>query len=44
MKSSKRDPGMRDVLVSFAGVQITPGDWVYADMDGILVAPGQLAL
>jgi regulator of ribonuclease activity A len=37
LKSSKRDPGVRDVPVSFAGVTVTPGDWVYADMDGVIV-------
>jgi hypothetical protein len=43
-KSSKRDPGFRDVPVSFAGVTIRPGDWVYADEDGILVSPHELKL
>lgn len=37
VKSSKRDPGLRDVPVTFAGVTVRPGDWIYADMDGILV-------
>ena len=37
LKSSKRDPGARDVPVSFAGVTVAPGDWVYADMDGVIV-------
>ena len=37
MKSSKRDPGMREVPVTFAGVTVRPGDWIYADMDGMLV-------
>ena len=37
LKSSKRDPGARDVPVSFAGITVTPGDWVYADMDGVIV-------
>ena len=37
LKSSKRDPGVRDVPVSFAGVTVKPGDWVYADMDGVIV-------
>jgi regulator of RNase E activity RraA len=43
-KSSKRDPGLRDVPVTFAGVSIKPGDWVYADADGILVSPTPLKL
>ena len=37
LKSSKRDPGVRDVPVTFAGVTVCPGDWVYADMDGVIV-------
>jgi regulator of ribonuclease activity A len=44
LKSSKRDPGFRDVPVSFGGVTFRPGDWVYADKDGILVAPEELKL
>ncbi|PNW73919.1 hypothetical protein CHLRE_13g578150v5 [Chlamydomonas reinhardtii] len=44
LKSSKRDPGLRDVLVAFGGVAIAPGDWVYADADGILVSKEQLTL
>ena len=44
LKSSKRDPGLRDVPVSFGGVQIKPEDWVYADRDGILVSPEKLDL
>lgn len=42
LKSSKRDPGLRDVPVSFAGVTVTPGDWVYADGDGVLVSKDEL--
>eukprot|EP00887_Chlorella_sp_A99_P003290 scaffold9.g3290.t1 len=44
LKSSKRDPGLRDVPVLFAGVAIRPGDWIYADKDGILVSPEELKL
>ncbi|KAG2443656.1 hypothetical protein HXX76_002005 [Chlamydomonas incerta] len=44
LKSSKRDPGLRDVPVAFGGVAVAPGDWVYADADGILVAKEQLTL
>lgn len=44
VKSSKRDPGMRNVVVSFAGLIVKPGDWIYADMDGILVYPEKLTL
>ena len=37
-KSIRRGEGQRDLPVTFAGVRFTPGDWVYADADGILVA------
>lgn len=42
LKSSKRDPGLRDVSVSFAGVTVSPGDWIYADSDGVLVSKEEL--
>lgn len=44
LKSSKRDLGLRDVPVTFGGVTFRPGDWVYADKDGILVSPEELKL
>ena len=44
LKSSKRDPGLRDVAVAFAGVTVRPGDHIYADKDGILVSPEELQL
>jgi len=44
LKSSKRDIGLRDIPVTFAGCTIKPGDWVYADLDGVLVAPHELKL
>ena len=37
LKSSKRDPGLRDVEVHFGGVRFQPGAWLYADADGVLV-------
>lgn len=43
-KSVRRGEGQRDLPVTFAGVQFAPGDWVYADGDGILVAPHPLDL
>ena len=44
LKSSKRDVGLRDVPVTFGGVTVKPGDWIYADKDGILVSTEQLTL
>ena len=37
-KSVKKGAGQRDIDVIFAGVAFRPGDYVYADTDGILVA------
>lgn len=42
-KSEKKGAGRRDVPVTFAGVTFTPGEWLYADEDGIIVAASQLA-
>ena len=36
------DRGQRDVPVTFGGVVFRPGDWLYADEDGILVADAKL--
>ena len=38
IKTSKRDPGLRDVPISFGGVIVHPGDWIYADKDGVIVS------
>jgi regulator of ribonuclease activity A len=36
LKSEKKGFGERDIRVHFSGVHFTPGDYVYADEDGIL--------
>ena len=41
-KSTKRGHGVRDEPVTFGGVTFTPGAWLYADEDGVLVAPREL--
>ena len=38
----KKGAGERDVPVRFAGVRFTPGDWLYADENGLLVGPRPL--
>jgi regulator of ribonuclease activity A len=38
LRSEKRGEGTRDIPVSLPGALVTPGDWVYADEDGIVVA------
>lgn len=37
-KSKKGGAGEREVPVSFLGVSYAPGDWLYADEDGVLVS------
>lgn len=37
MPPAKRGGGQRDVPVRVQGVPIRPGDWLYADADGIVV-------
>jgi len=41
-RSEKRGEGQENVPVRFAGVTFTPGHYVYADADGILVADREL--
>lgn len=43
-KSEKRGEGQRDISVHIGGVNITPGQWLYADNNGILIADQQLEL
>jgi regulator of ribonuclease activity A len=43
-KSEKRGRGTRDIPVHFAGVSVAPGDWLYADRDGIIIAAQDLNL
>jgi len=42
VKTDKRGEGQRDLVVRFGGVTFRPGDWLYADEDGIIVARRQL--
>ncbi len=41
-KSVKKEAGERDVSVSFADVIISPGDYIYADEDGIIISSERL--
>ncbi|CAA6824940.1 MAG: Ribonuclease E inhibitor RraA [uncultured Thiotrichaceae bacterium] len=42
LKSVKRGLGTLDIPVSFAGVTFNPGEYVYADEDGIIASPKAL--
>ena len=37
-KTDKKNVGEVDVAVTFGGVTFRPGEWLYADSDGVLVA------
>ena len=37
-KSVKRNVGERDLIINLAGTTVKPGDMIYADEDGVLVA------
>lgn len=41
-KSTKRGEGERDVVLRFAEIVFKPGDYLYADRDGIVVADAAL--
>jgi regulator of ribonuclease activity A len=41
-KPNKKGIGERNLRVHIAGVPVNPGDWVYADADGVLVAQQKL--
>lgn len=43
MQSHKKDHGDRDLLVSFAGVNFKKDNFLYADMDGIIVSETMLS-
>ncbi len=44
LKTEKRDIGDLNVPVTFAGHTIHPGDWVYADNNGIVISEKELDL
>ena len=41
-KSEKRDRGICNVELNFGGVNCKPGDWLYADSDGVVVSTKSL--
>jgi regulator of ribonuclease activity A len=43
LRTAKRGEGQANVPVRIQGVPVRPGDWLYADEDGIVVANGLLA-
>lgn len=41
-KSVKRGLGEKDVPLHIAGIDVNPGDYIYADVDGVIVAGRKL--
>lgn len=41
-RSARKGVGDTGTRVTIAGVAVTPGDWIYADADGILVSAREL--
>lgn len=42
VKTEKRGLGDIDVPVTFAGISFAPGEWLYADANGVVVSAGSL--
>jgi regulator of ribonuclease activity A len=42
MKTVKRNVGEAEIPVSFGGVSFVPGEWLYADEDGVVVSSSPL--
>lgn len=38
MKTIKKNVGEADIVVSFGDVDFVPGEWIYADEDGVIVS------
>ena len=41
LPTQRRNEGQRDIPVQIKGVWVRPGDWLYADEDGMVVMPAQ---
>lgn len=42
LPTEKRNEGQRDLAVQIQGVWVRPGDWLYADADGIVISSNRL--
>jgi regulator of ribonuclease activity A len=41
-RSARKGVGDKDSAVTIAGVIVHPGEWIYADVDGVLIAREKL--
>ena len=44
LKTDKLGVGQQGIALHFGGARIEPGNWIYADNNGVLVADGELEL
>jgi regulator of ribonuclease activity A len=42
MPTEKKNQGLKDLAVQIQGVWVNPGDWLYADADGMVVSASRL--
>jgi len=42
MPTEKQNQGLKDLAVQIQGVWVRPGDWLYADADGMVVSTSRL--
>jgi len=42
LPTTRRNEGQADVAVQIQGVWVRPGDWLYADEDGVIVSESAL--
>lgn len=42
LKSGKQGTGERNIAVQFAGVTFRPGEYLYADVDGLVISPQKI--
>jgi regulator of ribonuclease activity A len=42
MPPEKRNEGVRDLPVLIQGQWVRPGDWLYADVDGVVIGATRL--
>lgn len=40
--TDKRNQGLKDLVVQIQGMQVKPGEWLYADADGMVVSATRL--
>ena len=42
LPTEKRNEGQKDIAVQIQGVWVRPGDWLYADEDGMVLSARRL--